>query len=212
MPSPALQQLAKMALRQGQGAAGTAATESLSQRLIEASRSETFPQMLRCFAFQTPAKQAASSVAQQASGPSSTTNRALPALRRLFTTASSSSSSSASTAASIPTSAAAAAASAAASAARHAAPAYESLCAGLSDSARRQLTWWVGGCSAWVFSMVVIGGLTRLTRSGLSMTDWKFSGERPPLTQVSLAIHHASVLQIHAADLPPVRLLGIHQC
>lgn len=47
----------------------------------------------------------------------------------------------------------------------------------LSDSARRQLAWWVGGCSAWVFSMVVLGGVTRLTRSGLSMTDWKFTGE-----------------------------------
>ena len=32
--------------------------------------------------------------------------------------------------------------------------------------------------------MVVLGGVTRLTRSGLSMTDWKFSGERPPRTQV----------------------------
>lgn len=25
--------------------------------------------------------------------------------------------------------------------------------------------------------MVVLGGVTRLTRSGLSMTDWKFTGE-----------------------------------
>ncbi len=47
---------------------------------------------------------------------------------------------------------------------------------GLSDRARRQLAWWVGGCSAWVASMVVLGGFTRLTRSGLSMTDWKFTG------------------------------------
>jgi cytochrome c oxidase assembly protein subunit 15 len=31
--------------------------------------------------------------------------------------------------------------------------------------------------------MVVVGGITRLTRSGLSMTEWKFTGERPPLTQ-----------------------------
>lgn len=36
----------------------------------------------------------------------------------------------------------------------------------------------------WVASMVVLGGVTRLTRSGLSMTDWKFSGERPPQSQV----------------------------
>lgn len=54
--------------------------------------------------------------------------------------------------------------------------------AGLSDSARRQLAWWLGGCSAWVFAMVVIGGITRLTRSGLSMTDWKFTGEQRPIT------------------------------
>jgi heme A synthase len=30
--------------------------------------------------------------------------------------------------------------------------------------------------------MVVLGGVTRLTRSGLSMTDWKFAGGLPPLT------------------------------
>ena len=30
--------------------------------------------------------------------------------------------------------------------------------------------------------MVVLGGMTRLTRSGLSMTDWKFTGRLPPLT------------------------------
>ena len=30
--------------------------------------------------------------------------------------------------------------------------------------------------------MVSVGGLTRLTRSGLSMTDWRFEWESPPLT------------------------------
>jgi hypothetical protein len=50
------------------------------------------------------------------------------------------------------------------------------LSAGLTDRARRQLAWWLGGCAGWVFSMVVLGGVTRLTRSGLSMTDWKFTG------------------------------------
>ena len=48
-------------------------------------------------------------------------------------------------------------------------------------AAERAVGWWlVGGC-AWVYSMVVIGGVTRLTRSGLSMTDWKFV-EKPPMT------------------------------
>ena len=58
-----------------------------------------------------------------------------------------------------------------------------SLTAGLTPGTRRALTVWLAGGSAWVFSMVVIGGVTRLTRSGLSMTDWKFTGEKPPQTQ-----------------------------
>ncbi|CAL4976526.1 unnamed protein product [Urochloa decumbens] len=41
---------------------------------------------------------------------------------------------------------------------------------------------WLFGCAAWVFSLVIIGGITRLTRSGLSMTDWKFTGEIPPMS------------------------------
>lgn len=41
---------------------------------------------------------------------------------------------------------------------------------------------WLFGSAAWVFSMVVLGGVTRLTRSGLSMTNWKFTGSLPPLT------------------------------
>ena len=55
---------------------------------------------------------------------------------------------------------------------------------GLSPGARQALVVWLGGCAGWVFSMVVLGGMTRLTRSGLSMTDWKFTGERAPRTQV----------------------------
>lgn len=51
---------------------------------------------------------------------------------------------------------------------------------GLSTGQRRAVTWWLGLSSGWVFSMVVLGGVTRLTRSGLSMTDWKFTGEKPP--------------------------------
>ncbi|XRB15905.1 cytochrome c oxidase assembly protein COX15 [Pseudoscourfieldia marina] len=41
---------------------------------------------------------------------------------------------------------------------------------------------WLAGCSAWVYSMVVLGGVTRLTRSGLSMTEWRFLGEKYPRT------------------------------
>ncbi|KAG2494105.1 hypothetical protein HYH03_007744 [Edaphochlamys debaryana] len=54
---------------------------------------------------------------------------------------------------------------------------------GLSTGARRAMATWLGVCTAWVYSMVVLGGVTRLTRSGLSMTEWKLAGERPPLTE-----------------------------
>src|SRR5438094_5693245 len=38
--------------------------------------------------------------------------------------------------------------------------------------------------AALVFAMVVVGGITRLTESGLSITQWKpVSGIIPPLTQ-----------------------------
>lgn len=49
--------------------------------------------------------------------------------------------------------------------------------------AQKMVGIWLFGCAAWVFSMVVLGGVTRLTRSGLSMTDWKFTGNLPPLTE-----------------------------
>ena len=66
--------------------------------------------------------------------------------------------------------------------------------AGLSNSARKQIGFWLAGCSGWVFSMVVLGGMTRLTRSGLSMTDWKFTGETSPQTLVHIVMH---VLSVH---------------
>lgn len=43
--------------------------------------------------------------------------------------------------------------------------------------------WWFLGTGALVFSTVIVGGLTRLTESGLSMVDWSLLGSRPPATQ-----------------------------
>jgi len=40
---------------------------------------------------------------------------------------------------------------------------------------------WLFGCSGMVFGAVALGGLTRLTESGLSMTDWHLFGKRPPM-------------------------------
>jgi cytochrome c oxidase assembly protein subunit 15 len=41
---------------------------------------------------------------------------------------------------------------------------------------------WLLSTSSLVFAMVHIGGVTRLTKSGLSMTNWQILGSRPPLT------------------------------
>ena len=68
---------------------------------------------------------------------------------------------------------------------RRAADSLPPVAKGLSTGTRRALAAWLGVCSAWVASLVVLGGMTRLTRSGLSMTDWKFTGEAPPQSQVT---------------------------
>ncbi len=41
---------------------------------------------------------------------------------------------------------------------------------------------WILGTSGLVAGMVHVGGVTRLTKSGLSMTDWKPLGSLPPMT------------------------------
>ncbi len=48
----------------------------------------------------------------------------------------------------------------------------------------RMIAWWLLVVAAMVFVMVVIGGVTRLTHSGLSMVDWRpVTGWLPPLTE-----------------------------
>ena len=37
----------------------------------------------------------------------------------------------------------------------------------------RAMGWWLLGCSGMVAGMVVLGGVTRLTGSGLSMVKWR---------------------------------------
>ncbi|EGV61570.1 hypothetical protein CANTEDRAFT_131118 [Yamadazyma tenuis ATCC 10573] len=46
------------------------------------------------------------------------------------------------------------------------------------------VSYWLFGTSTLVFGIVVLGGLTRLTESGLSITEWKpITGAIPPLNQ-----------------------------
>ena len=47
---------------------------------------------------------------------------------------------------------------------------------------KRLVIYWLYLGIAMVLGMVVIGGITRLTHSGLSMTHWSFSGSLPPTT------------------------------
>jgi cytochrome c oxidase assembly protein subunit 15 len=42
-----------------------------------------------------------------------------------------------------------------------------------SSTSLRPLAYWLLGTGTIVAGMVTIGGVTRLTKSGLSMTDWK---------------------------------------
>ena len=57
----------------------------------------------------------------------------------------------------------------------------------MADTARPlAIARWLLFVAALVFAMVVVGGITRLTESGLSITEWKpVSGAIPPLTQAA---------------------------
>ncbi|MEJ0072453.1 MAG: COX15/CtaA family protein [Pseudomonadota bacterium] len=53
-----------------------------------------------------------------------------------------------------------------------------------SATHRRAVGWWLIVCCGLIFAMVVIGGVTRLTESGLSIVTWEpIGGAIPPLDQ-----------------------------
>jgi cytochrome c oxidase assembly protein subunit 15 len=51
-----------------------------------------------------------------------------------------------------------------------------------SSPHRAVIYWLLSGCIL-IYAMVVIGCLTRLTHSGLSITDWSFMGSIPPMNE-----------------------------
>jgi cytochrome c oxidase assembly protein subunit 15 len=56
---------------------------------------------------------------------------------------------------------------------------------------------WLFACCALIFAMVVVGGITRLTLSGLSITEWNpVIGIIPPLTEAQWATEFARYQQI----------------
>src|SRR3979409_2034258 len=52
------------------------------------------------------------------------------------------------------------------------------------DRSRRAIRTWLLAVAALVLAMVVVGGATRLTESGLSITEWQpVAGALPPLSE-----------------------------
>lgn len=61
-----------------------------------------------------------------------------------------------------------------------------------ANNQQRALAWWLFACCAMVFLTMVVGGVTRLTHSGLSIVEWKpLIGALPPLS-------HADWLELFA--------------
>src|SRR5215212_3876880 len=55
-----------------------------------------------------------------------------------------------------------------------------------TERGERAIAYWLLLCCAMIFAMVVIGGITRLTLSGLSITEWQpVTGIVPPLSQAA---------------------------
>ena len=53
----------------------------------------------------------------------------------------------------------------------------------MDNKIQKQITIWLTSACLLIFLMVIIGGITRLTRSGLSMVEWHpISGIIPPLS------------------------------
>ena len=52
------------------------------------------------------------------------------------------------------------------------------------NNSQRAVAWWLFVCCAMVFVTMVVGGVTRLTHSGLSIVEWKpLIGALPPLSE-----------------------------
>ena len=61
----------------------------------------------------------------------------------------------------------------------------------------RAVVIWLAACCVLVFAMVVVGGVTRLTHAGLSITEWQpLTGAIPPMSAVewddAFAKYHAT--------------------
>ncbi len=66
----------------------------------------------------------------------------------------------------------------------------------MSSPPQRAIGAWLMLCAAFVLAMTVVGGLTRLTRSGLSIVEWKpITGVLPPLSDDEWQAEHEKYQQ-----------------
>ncbi len=69
--------------------------------------------------------------------------------------------------------------------------------ASVPEASRRRLGWWLALWAGMVLALVLIGGATRLTESGLSITEWKpVTGVLPPLDRSAWEAEFARYQQI----------------
>jgi len=72
-----------------------------------------------------------------------------------------------------------------------------------ADANRRAVAAWLIACAAMIFLMVVLGGVTRLTESGLSITEWQpITGILPPLSEAAWQAEFAKY-----RDIPQFQLV-----
>ena len=54
----------------------------------------------------------------------------------------------------------------------------------MDHTTQKQITTWLISACILIFIMILIGGMTRLTKSGLSMVEWHpISGVIPPISE-----------------------------
>lgn len=81
----------------------------------------------------------------------------------------------------------------------------------MSDGRDRRIGWWLAVWSVMVLLTVVIGGVTRLTESGLSITEWRpVTGVLPPLSEAAWEAEFAKYREIPEFQLeaPDMTLAG----
>jgi cytochrome c oxidase assembly protein subunit 15 len=85
--------------------------------------------------------------------------------------------------------------------------------AGQGVESLRAVRLWLWSVAGLVFLMVLVGGATRLTESGLSITEWKvITGILPPLTHAAWLVEFEKYKQIpQYAELFPTMTLGQFQ-